>query len=187
MSFESPKILILEDENIVARDLCFQLERIGYTSVRVVKTGEEALARVLEERPDLLILDITLSRGELDGIETGAEIHTFSDIPIIYLTAYANESTWTRTKETKPYGYILKPFQIQELKIAIEMALNKSAWERKRHKERDILSSVLGDSVLWEVQHDAVRLGSEKDNEKEEDRSSKNSPLYGRKLLNELG
>lgn len=146
MISSNPKILIVEDESVVAIDLNERLLRLGYISVRIAKSGEDAVRQVAQERPDLLLLDITLSQGELDGIQTALLINSEEEIPIIYLTAYANESVWTRTKETKPYAYILKPFQSNELKIAIEMALHQGAFQRKKRRERKILTWILEDS-----------------------------------------
>ncbi len=143
MNVNSTRILVVEDENIVAKDIRSQLNQIGYTSVQIANTGEEALIKVEEQAPDLLLLDIMLSRGTLDGIETAILVNEKADIPIIYLTAYANDSSWIRTKVTRPYGYILKPFQILDLKIAIEFALNNHTLEKRRKRNRTVLSAIL--------------------------------------------
>lgn len=118
------KILIVEDEAVVSLDISRRLEKMGYEVVGRVASGEEALAIAQETSPDLVLMDINL-QGEMDGIETAEQIYEQAQIPVIYLTAYAGESTLQRAKQTKPYGYILKPFKERELRAAIEIALSR--------------------------------------------------------------
>lgn len=118
------KILIVEDEAVVSLDISRRLEKMGYEVVGRAASGEEALTVTQETSPDLVLMDINL-QGELDGIETAEQIYEQAKIPVIYLTAYAGESTLQRAKQTRPYGYILKPFKERELRAAIEIALSR--------------------------------------------------------------
>lgn len=104
---EEIKILIVEDNAIIAIDLQNTLIKLGYTVPAVVSSGEEAINKVKENNPDLVLMDINLY-GEMDGVEAASKIHTFSDTPIIYLTAYTDEKTLERAKITEAYAYILK-------------------------------------------------------------------------------
>jgi CheY-like chemotaxis protein len=117
-------ILIAEDEGIVAIHLQSKLISLGYC-VATVSSGEEALQSIRTKRPDLILMDIMLN-GQIDGIETAAKIQQqFLPIPVVYLTAYADNDTLQRAKVTNPFGYILKPFEEGVLRSTIEMALYK--------------------------------------------------------------
>ena len=118
------KILVVEDERIVAKDIVKSLQRLGYKVVASVASGEEAVQKVAESNPDLVLMDIML-KGKMDGIETTEEIHKNFDIPVIYLTAYADEKTLERAKITEPFGYIIKPFDERDLHTTIEIALRR--------------------------------------------------------------
>ncbi len=124
------KILVVEDESIVAKDIKNILENLGYTISAIAYTGEEAVAKVKETHPDLILMDIVLE-GDMDGIETANYINTHFDIPIVYLTAYTEDKTLERAKITGPFGYILKPFEEKELYFTIEMALYKYKFNKK--------------------------------------------------------
>ena len=106
---EEKHILIVEDNIIIATDLQRRLIKLGYSVPVVVSSGEEAINKVKENNPDLVLMDINLY-GEMDGIEAASKIHTFSDIPVIYLTEYTDEKTLERAKITETYAYIVKPF-----------------------------------------------------------------------------
>ena len=123
------KIVVVEDESIVAKDIKKRLQNLGYTVSAVVSSGEEALQEA-KENPDIYLMDIVL-KGDMDGITAAERIRTEYSIPIIYVTAYADEKTLGRAKITEPYGYILKPFEDRELHTAIEMALYKHEMEKK--------------------------------------------------------
>ena len=123
-------ILIVEDEGIVARDLKYRLETIGYTVAGVASTGEEAVLKAWEIRPDLILMDIVL-KGDLDGIETAQMVRERADIPVVYLTAYADEETIQRTEASGPFGYLVKPFEDREMEACIEVALFKFRSERE--------------------------------------------------------
>jgi CheY-like chemotaxis protein len=109
------KILIVEDEAIVALALQSNLGKRGYAVIATVDTGEKAIHKASAENPDLILMDIRL-KGPLDGIEAAARIHAVLDIPIIFLTAYADEEKMERAKLTLPFGYLLKPVQDRDLK-----------------------------------------------------------------------
>ena len=123
------RILIVEDDGIVARDIQQTLVRLGYAYPIVVSSGEEAVQRVAEIRPDLVLMDIKL-KGAMDGVEAAQQIRARFDIPVIYLTAYADDLTLRRAKITAPFGYVLKPFEEEELHSTIEMALYRHEMER---------------------------------------------------------
>ena len=122
----SSKIHIIEDERIVALDLKFKLQKLGYLVVGMSVTGESALEEISKNTPDLVLMDIML-QGELDGIQTAKIIREQYKIPFIYLSALSDEVTINRVKITEPYGYIIKPFDIGDLKTNIEIALHKSS------------------------------------------------------------
>ena len=115
-------ILIVEDESVLALDLRRNLERIGYFVIATVSSGEEVLEKLQLEKPDLIILDIKL-RGELDGIETADIINKQYSIPFIFVSAYSDDKIIDRAKSVEPYGYIIKPFGINNLRASIEMAM----------------------------------------------------------------
>jgi CheY-like chemotaxis protein len=106
---ESAQILVVEDEGIVALHLAQRLEGLGHTVPLVVGSGVEAVRQAVAVRPDLVLMDIHL-QGEMDGIEAAKQIRAQGDIPVVYLTAYADEPTLQRAKITEPFGYVLKPF-----------------------------------------------------------------------------
>lgn len=119
---ENVKVLIAEDEGIVALDLRYSLEALGYLVIGVVSTGQDAILKAEKFLPDLVLMDIRL-QGDLDGIQAASEILSRLQIPVIYLTAMADKSTIQRANETKPSGFVTKPFSERELKAAIEEAL----------------------------------------------------------------
>lgn len=116
------RVILVEDERIVALHLRQQLAKMGYIVAAVAASGEVALREIEAQRPDVVLMDIHLE-GPIDGIETTSRIAPDLQIPIIYLTAYAEEATLERARETKPYGYLLKPFSERELHATIQMAL----------------------------------------------------------------
>ncbi len=120
------KILVVEDEMIIAAKISMQLTSLGYEVTGILPRGEQAIQQVKENKPDIILLDINL-RGELDGIETALQIQQFAPIPIIYLTANADEATFNRAKPTKPYAFISKPFKQLDLQRAIELTISRMA------------------------------------------------------------
>jgi PAS domain S-box-containing protein len=127
---DEARVLIVEDERIVALDMQSQLQNMGYAVQEIVSYGEDAVHRVAAGRPDLVLMDIHL-KGEMDGIEAAHRIRTQFDIPVIYLTAFADQDTLDRAKLTAPFGYVLKPFEERELRATIEMALYRHRAERE--------------------------------------------------------
>lgn len=137
-----PNILVVEDESIVSKDIQHSLKKLGYNVVGAAATGEKALELVRLERPDIVLMDIML-KGEMNGIETAEIIRNELAIPVIFLTAYADESTLAKAKVTEPYGYIIKPFKEIDLHTSIEMAIYKHAKEQEIIRERDLLFSII--------------------------------------------
>src|ERR1700687_2116616 len=109
------RILVVEDEGVVAADLESILHHLGYEVVGIAPSGEEAVEIGEKEKPNLVLMDIRL-KGEMDGIDAAEQIIARFDIPVTYLTAYADETTLNRAKTTMPYGYILKPFQESDIR-----------------------------------------------------------------------
>ncbi|WP_319561541.1 EAL domain-containing protein [Marispirochaeta sp.] len=126
----SEKILIVEDERIIAIDLQRRLENFGYQVTGVVATGRQAIESVESTPPDIILMDIMLS-GDMDGIDTAEIIKDRFEIPVMFLTAYSDEKTLERAKHVEPLGYILKPFKEKELYTSIDIALYKYAVDRK--------------------------------------------------------
>jgi signal transduction histidine kinase len=124
------RIMIVEDERIIADDIQITLEDLGYTVPCAAASGKDAIDKAEKHRPDLVLMDIVL-QGEMDGIDAAKQIYSRFDIPIIYLTAYADESVLERAKKTAPFGYIIKPFEDRELHSGIETALFKHKMERE--------------------------------------------------------
>jgi len=135
-------VLVVEDESIVAKDIQQSLVKLGYNVLGTASTGEKAIALATELKPDIVLMDIML-KGSLTGIEAAAEIKKNEDIPVIFLTAYADEGTLAKAKVTEPYGYIIKPFKEIDLHTSIEMALYKHKREVEIVKERDLLYSIV--------------------------------------------
>lgn len=135
-------VLVVEDESIVSKDIQHSLKKLGYNVVGASSTGEKAIELALGARPDVILMDIML-KGEMNGIEAADEIRKTCSIPVIFLTAYADESTLSKAKITEPYGYILKPFKEIDLHTTIEMAIYKHGREQEVVKERDLLFSLV--------------------------------------------
>jgi DNA-binding LytR/AlgR family response regulator len=136
------KILIVEDESIVAKDIQFSLNKLGYSVCGIVSSGDTALESVLSDQPDMVLMDIML-KGVKNGIETAFEIKEKFAIPVIFITAYADEDTLENAKIVEPYGYIIKPFKEVDLKTTIEVAIYKHAKEQAIIRERDFLYSIV--------------------------------------------
>jgi CheY-like chemotaxis protein len=138
---ERVKILVVEDEVIIAKDIQMSLQQFGYSVPSTVVSGEQAIRKAEGEKPDLIIMDIVL-QGEMDGIETASIIRSRFDIPIIYLTSYSDKNTQERAKATKPYGYILKPFEETLVDTTIKMALSNHKMEKRlRESKKEAFST----------------------------------------------
>ncbi|MFP3974852.1 MAG: response regulator [Chloroflexota bacterium] len=127
------RILVVEDESVIASEIQGTLRELGYTVVAVVDSGEEAVEKAGEHHPDLVVMDILL-KGEMDGIQAAEQIRSQHNIPVVYLTAYTDENTMQRAKISEPYGYIVKPFEDRELHSSIEMALYKHESEEEENR-----------------------------------------------------
>ncbi|MCC0177000.1 EAL domain-containing protein [Waterburya agarophytonicola K14] len=132
-------ILIVEDELIIAKNTAKKLEKSGYHVDKIVSSGQAAIDYINTNQPDLILMDIAI-KGEIDGIETAAKIKLISDIPIIFLTAYANDETLERASQTGCYGYLIKPFRDRELQATIKMSLSK-------YKEQSVIQKSLQDTI----------------------------------------
>ena len=152
------KILVVEDEHIVAMDLMSRLRNLGVPGS--ASSGEEAIEKTGKYRPDLVLMDIFLN-GQMDGIQAAGQIRARYNIPIIYLTAYADSSTLQRAKITEPFGYVLKPFEERELLTTIEMALYKYRIEQRLKDSERWLGTTLksiGDGVVATDQDGRVKF-----------------------------
>ncbi len=124
MAETTAKILVVEDENIVAMDIRNMLKRLGHEVIAVVSTGESAIQKAEELHPQLILMDIFL-KGEMDGIQAASQIRIRFDTPIIFLTAHSDVNTKQRAFAVSPHGYMLKPFSEKELDGIIKKALEK--------------------------------------------------------------
>ena len=140
-------ILIVEDEAIVASDIQYSLQKLGFFVTGVAASGELALSMIKSSQPDLILMDIML-QGKLSGLDTAELIMKTYSIPIIFLTAYVDEVTLSRAKKCEPFGYIIKPFKEIQLQTAIEMALYKFKKEDDLIKERNLLYSIMDNSKI---------------------------------------
>jgi hypothetical protein len=134
--------MVVEDESIIAEDIQAMLESLGYTVPAIALSGEEAIQKAVETHPDLVLMDIVL-RGKMDGVEAAEYLRIHHHMPVIYVTAYADEKTLRRAKLTEPFGYILKPFDERELHTAIELALYKHQMEEKLKESQQWLVTTL--------------------------------------------
>jgi DNA-binding LytR/AlgR family response regulator len=139
---EKLNIFIVEDESIVAKDIQNNLIKLGYNVIGIANNGKDAIDQIKETNPDVVLMDIMI-KGDLTGIEVAEQIRKHINVPVIFLTAYADESTLSRAKVTEPYGYILKPFKEIDLHSTIEMAVYKHQKDSALQKERDFLYSLV--------------------------------------------
>ncbi len=153
-------ILIVEDEHIVAWDIKETIEMLGHTTLDRVVSGTEALFSAQSTLPDLVLMDIRLE-GAIDGIAAGGEIYHRLDIPVIYLTAHADELTLKRAARTNPFGYIVKPFQAQSLQTTIQIALQRHRLEKSAKTAQTYLVDALdsiGAGIIVTDRHGTVTL-----------------------------
>ncbi len=175
---KNKNILIVEDEAILALQIKDELLEMGHSITGIYASGEKALEGIEAARPDLVLMDIKL-KGEMDGIETADRIRKQYDIPIIYMTAHSEESTIERAKVTEPYGYLLKPVSVKELRIAVEVALYKFKIDKEkaqltehleyrvveRTKELDIVNKELKAKIIEIMQTQEERKLAEQEAE----------------------
>lgn len=147
------RILIVEDERIVAKDLQFRLQGLGYQVAAMASEGHDAIAKASSTLPNLVLMDIRLENG-MDGIEAAEQIREQLDIPVVFLTAYADEATLARAKITEPFGYILKPFEERELQSTIEIAIYRHKAEQKLRDSERRYRSLVDNSLGLICTHD---------------------------------
>ena len=143
------KILVVDDESAVAMELELHLTEMGYEVVESVSSSAEAIAKARALRPDLILMDIVMP-GEKNGIAAAEEILSEMDVPIVFLTAYANEEYIKSARNVGPFGYIVKPYEDRELRATIEIALYKKELERKLKEEKkrvELLTDILGHDI----------------------------------------
>lgn len=154
------KILIVEDEMIIAANISLQLTELGYEVVGIVPRGEEALLRIEDDKPDILLLDINL-KGNLDGIETAEAMQKSHNIPVIYLTANIDDAHFNRAKQTHPYGFIAKPFKKLDLQRTIELTVSQitsNAPKKTSIEPENNGSYILSDSIFVRHQNSMVKV-----------------------------
>lgn len=163
MTMEKTRILIVEDEAIIALEIENQLQSLGYEVISIVDNGEKAIKKAVEDKPDLILMDIRI-KGEIDGIDTAKAIRSQFGIPVIFLTAYLDEERIERAKITMPFGYVLKPIQERDLKVTLDMALyvakvdaeRKLVEEKLRESEERLrLSTEIANVAVW--QYDVLK------------------------------
>src|SRR6187551_216072 len=135
MSEVAQRILVVEDQRLIAADIENTLKKLGYVVVGSASSGEDAISKADEARPELVLMDVRL-RGEMDGIQAAEIIRDRFNVPVVYLTAYADEETILRAKKTTPFGYLVKPFNERELRATIEIAFYTHQMERTLADER---------------------------------------------------
>ena len=146
-------VLIVEDELLIAYSLSQKLKKLGYQVIGIVSSGDEALTICAEQTPDIVLMDIVI-QGEIDGIQTATAIYQNYQIPVIYLTAYADDKTLLRAERSNSYGYLLKPFKERELHATIKIALQKHRKELELLKALEItqqMSKKLQDIIATTV------------------------------------
>ena len=156
------RVFLVEDEPIIAGGIARKLEQLGYVVAGSAAAGEAAVRQVDQNPPDLVLMDVKLE-GRLDGIDAAAEIRKRHELPIVFLTAYADEATITRAKQQGPFGYIVKPFTDRELSGAIEVALHRHALDqalRTREERYRMLSEVLADYAF------CIRVATDPENDR---------------------
>jgi two-component system sensor histidine kinase UhpB len=147
------QILIVEDERIVAEDVKTKLEHVGYAVAGIVNSGGESVKRAEILKPDLVLMDIVLE-GKMDGIEAAAEILSKLNIPVVYLTAYSDKKTLKRAKVTEPFGFIIKPFEAQDLFTSIEMALYRHTLRNMLKESEERYKALFDRSLSYIYLHD---------------------------------
>jgi len=139
---ESKTILIVEDEKIIAEDIKNTLIKFNYTIPEIITSGEKAIRRAEELMPDLILMDIMIE-GSINGIVAAKQIYHDFGIPIVFLTAYADENILEQATESSPFGYLIKPFEDRELRATIEMAFYKSKMEKRLRRNRNFLLKII--------------------------------------------
>jgi CheY-like chemotaxis protein len=143
------RVMIVEDEAVVALHIRQELMSCGYSVVGIANSGDQALKMINDIFPDIVLMDIHI-HGEIDGIETARRIPRYLHIPVVYLTAYSEDTTLKRASDTYPYGYLIKPFQARELHATIKMALERSRADEAVRQNEAILFRALCSTPIAE-------------------------------------
>lgn len=154
------RILIVEDEMIIGANISLQLTSLGYEVSGIIPRGEEALVHIRQNKPDIVLLDIQL-KGDIDGVQTAQLMQKEFDIPIIYLTANADDANFNRAKSTNPHAFISKPFKKLDLKHAIELVVNRMQPESEKEEVSvpvDDSPFVLDDAIFVRHQEKMVKV-----------------------------
>jgi len=164
MSVMQPKkILIVEDEGVVALSLQAVLNKMGYMVVGIAITGNEAIRMVTDLHPDVILMDIHI-KGDKDGIQTTAKINEVSDVPVIYLTAYADDETVSRALKTRSHSYLVKPYNPRELYSNIEFAIYKRRLKDRIGTHREnlelLLTKIPDTGIIFDTNGKVVYLNS---------------------------
>ena len=147
---DKPKILIVEDESLIALEIETRLRKFGYEVCGKASSSDEVFQIFPTANPNLILMDIMI-KGQLDGIQTAFELNKIKSVPIIYLTAFIDQKTLDRAKDTNPFGYLSKPIQERDLRSTIEMALHKSSLDKELIETKNWLQTTLssiGDAVI---------------------------------------
>ncbi len=155
------RILIVEDELIIAEDLRIHLEKLGYSITGIAKSYERALQLIEAEEPDLMLIDIKL-KGDKDGIHLAAKVKEKYDFPIIFLTSHADNNTVERAKKVHPNGYLIKPYEREDLYTSVEIAfanyIQIKAGEQESRKLIEEDSAILNDSIFVKKDHLLIKI-----------------------------
>jgi PAS domain S-box-containing protein len=152
---QEKSVLIVEDEGVVALSLQAALTKMGYTVVGIAVTGREAIGLATDHKPDVILMDIHI-RGDIDGIQTTEKINEIMDVPVIFLTAYADDETVKRAIKTKSHSYLVKPYNPRELYSNIEFAIYKHRMKNRSGSHRENL-----ELFLTKVPHAAIILDNQ--------------------------
>lgn len=152
-------VLVVEDESIVSKDIQNSLTKLGYNVVGVAPAGEKAIELAHTLNPDVILMDIML-KGEMNGIEAAERINAELKIPIIFLTAYADNDTLSKAKLVQPFGYIIKPFKEIDLHTSIEMAIYKYGKEQEVIRQRDFLHNLVENKEVKESDSIFIKANS---------------------------
>mgnify|MGYP005749677611 CR=1 FL=1 len=144
---EKTRILIVEDDMIIAANISLQLSKLGYEVTGIESRGEEAVNHALENRPDIILMDIQL-KGGINGVEAAKKIQEKASIPLIYLTANSDEASFQMAKQTKPYAFISKPFHKLELQRTIELVVEKIKADSPEFRDTNSLVESLDDRIF---------------------------------------
>ncbi|GMQ25464.1 hypothetical protein Aoki45_21460 [Algoriphagus sp. oki45] len=144
---EKTRILIVEDDMIIAANISLQLSKLGYEVTGIESRGEDAINHALQNRPDIILMDIQL-KGGINGIEAAKEIQEKASIPLIYLTANSDDASFQKAKETKPYAFISKPFTKLNLERTIELVVEKIKEDSDEEKNSNSLIESLDDRIF---------------------------------------